>query len=265
MPPNYPDGFARAELAIDGGETIPVMFNPAEYTITKTNTWNFKQVQGKSLPPAEFGGGNPREIGLVLLLDVTLLGPGQSVRSVTDKLFQMMEVPSGRAAGGPRSAPPFITFRWGSVDTFKAACTSLTVTFQLFRPNGEPIRADVKMQLKQAEPASTASSSSANAPTTTAASPPTSAAGAAAAPGAVAAAAARAAGPPGGGSGNGAVPAQAVQGIHTVQDGDSLASIAHRAYGEAQRWRDVAEANGIDNPFHLPRGLPLTLPRPRAR
>ena len=30
---------------------IPVQFNPTEYTITKTNTWNFKEVQGQSLPP----------------------------------------------------------------------------------------------------------------------------------------------------------------------------------------------------------------------
>ena len=45
---------------------------------------------------------------------------------------------------------------------FKAACTSLTVAYQLFKPNGTPIRADVKLALTQAETASSASSSSAN-------------------------------------------------------------------------------------------------------
>ncbi len=60
MPPSYPPGFKKAELAIEGGETIPVLFNPTEYSITKTNTWNFKEVQGQSLPPPEFGGGAPR-------------------------------------------------------------------------------------------------------------------------------------------------------------------------------------------------------------
>ena len=48
--------------------------------------------------------------------------------------------------------------------------------------------------------------------------------------------------------------------MHTVQDGDSLPSIAQSAYGDVKRWRDIAEASGIDNPLHLPRGLPLTIP-----
>jgi hypothetical protein len=225
MPPNYPDGFKKAELAIDGGQAIQVLFNPTEYTITKTNTWNFKQVQGASLPPPEFGGGNPRELALSLLLDASLLEESQSVQSVTDALFKMMEVGDGQPAAGTRSSPPYVTFRWGAVDTFKAVCTSLTVAYQLFRPNGEPIRADVKLQLKQAEPASTASSSSANQgqnPTTR---------------------------------------ALAGAGVHVVQDGDSLPSIAYGAYGDATRWRAVAEANDIDDPLRLRRGTPLMIPR----
>src|SRR5205085_7354580 len=112
-------------------------------TITKTNTWNFKAVKGKSLPPASFGGGNPREVSLTLMLDVSLL-QGQSVLDITNKLFKMMDVPSGSGSGGASSAPSFVTFRWGAVDTFKAACTSLTVAYQPFRPNGEPIRPDAK-------------------------------------------------------------------------------------------------------------------------
>ena len=227
MPPNYPEGFARAELAIDGGETVQVLFNPAEYTITKTNTWNFKTVKGKSLPPASFGGGNPREVSLSLLLDVSLL-EGKSVLDITNKLFKMMDVPGGSGSGQSQSAPAFVTFRWGAVDTFKAACTSLTVAYQLFRPNGEPIRADVKMQLKQTGEASTASSGSANKgqnPTT---------------------------------RGTGSL------GMHVVQDGDTLPSIAYKAYGDATRWRLIAESNGVDNPFHLRRGMALTLPEAGA-
>ena len=156
MPPSYPPGFKKAELAIEGGETIPVLFNPTEYSITKTNTWNFKEVQGQSLPPPEFGGGAPRLLSLSLLLDASLLEGSQSVKDITDKLFKMMEVGDGQPAGGKRASPPKVTFRWGAVDTFLAVCTSLTVAYQLFEPNGVPIRADVKIDLKQAEPASTA-------------------------------------------------------------------------------------------------------------
>jgi hypothetical protein len=225
MPPSYPQGFKKAELAIDGGETIPVLFNPTEYTITKTNTWNFKEVQGQSLPPPEFGGGAPRQITLSLLLDNSLLEGSQTVKDITDKLFKMMEVDDGQPAGGTRASPPKVTFRWGAVDTFLAVCTSLTVAYQLFEPNGMPMRADVKLDLKQADQASTASSGSAQKGT------------------------------------NPTTRAMAGHGVHTVQDGDSLPSIAYRAYGDATRWRAIAEANGIDNPLHVRRGTPLVVPR----
>ncbi|MGH2948042.1 MAG: peptidoglycan-binding protein [Solirubrobacteraceae bacterium] len=228
MPPSYPNGFKKAELKIEDGETIKVLFNPTEYTITKTNTWNFKQVQGASLPPPEFGGGNPRELSLSLLLDSSLLTPGQSVKGVTDKLFKMMDVADGQPSGGTRSSPPFVTFRWGAVDTFKAVCTSLTVAFQLFKPNGDPIRADVKVQLKQAEQASTASSSSSN----TAQNPTTR--------------------------------AMAGRGMHMIRDGDTLPSIAYRTYGDATRWRVIAEANDVDDPLRLRRGRALMLPELEA-
>lgn len=225
MPPSYPSGFTKAELAIDGGETIPVLFNPTEYTITKSNNWTFDPVQGQSLPPPEFGGGQPREISLSLLLDNSLLDGSRTVKQISDKLFRMMEVGDGRPPGGTRSAPPFVTFRWGAVDTFKAVCTSLTVAYQLFEPNGEPIRASVQLQLKQAAQASTASAASANRPQ------------------------------------NPTTRAIAGQGVHTVCDGDSLPSIAYRAYGDATRWRVIAEANDVDDPLRLRRGTPLVLPR----
>src|SRR3712207_7617500 len=108
----------------------------------------------------------------------------------------MMEVPSGAAGGGANAVPPLVTFQWGEMIPFKAVCTSLTVAFQLFKPNGTPIRADVKLQLKQADQASTASSTSAGKSTN-----PTT----------------RSAGGPG---------------VHLVKDRDTLPALAHRNYGD---------------------------------
>jgi hypothetical protein len=213
-----PQGFQKASLEVEGQETIKCLFNPTEYTMTKSNQWTFKPTPGNPLPPAQFGGGNPRELTLNLMLDVSLLGPSQSVRAITDKLFRMMDPTSGGQGGAANSVPPFVTFRWGSVVTFKAVCKTLTVAFQVFHPNGEPIRADVRMTLAQAEVKKKGTN-----PTTRTTQPG--------------------------------------MGVHTVKDGDSLPSIAYKAYGDATRWRTVAEANGIDNPFHLRRGASLTLPR----
>ena len=220
-----PPQYTKAQLQIEGSAPFDVLFNPTEYSISKSNEWKYDKVKGNSLPEAQFGGGNPRELSLNLMLDASLLGKTQHIRGITDDLFKMMEVPGGSAGGSSTAAPPFITFTWGGETTFKSVCTSLTVAYKLFRPNGDPIRADVKMTLKQAAPASTASSTGANRGT------------------------------------NPTTRADAGHGVHRVKDGDSLPSIAYAAYGDPTRWRPIAEANGIDNPLSLRRGSELTIPR----
>ena len=220
-----PSQYTKAQLQIDGSAPFDVLFNPTEYSISKSNEWKFEKVTGTAFTPPAFGGGNPRELTLNLLLDASLLGKTQHVRGITDQLFRMMEVPGGSGGGSSSAAPPFITFTWGSETTFKSVCTSLTVAYKLFRPNGDPIRADVKMTLKQAEAASTASSTGANRGT------------------------------------NPTTRAKAGHGVHTVKDGDTLPSIAYEAYGDATVWRAIADANGVENPLHLRRGRALSLPR----
>jgi len=46
----------------------------------------------------------------------------------------------------------------------------------------------------------------------------------------------------------------------TVQQGDNLALIAAKEYGEPRRWRPIAVANGIDNPRLLRPGQQLVIP-----
>lgn len=214
-----PQNFEKAKLKIEGGDTIEVLFNPKEYSIAKTNTWSSEPIRGANVPPAEFGGGNPRQMTLNgLLLDQSLLGPGASVRGLCEKLFAMMETPSGSQAGSPSAVPPFLTFEWGATVSFKAVCESLTVAYKLFQPNGEPIRAEVNMNLKEAREAKPKAQN----PTTR---------------------------------------AEAGLGVHTLQDGETLQAVAYRVYGEASRWRTIAQVNGIDNPLHVRRGTRLMLPR----
>src|SRR5687767_12405486 len=192
-----PSQYTKAQLQIEGSAPFDVLFNPTEFSISKSNEWKYEKVTGTTFTPPSFGGGNPRELTLSLLLDASLLGKTQHVRGITDDLFKMMEVPGGSQGGSSQAAPPFITFTWGNETTFKAACTSLTVAYKLFRPNGDPIRADVKMTLKQAEPASTASSTGANRGT------------------------------------NPTTRANAGHGVHRVKDGDTLPSIAYEEIGRA--------------------------------
>jgi len=54
--------------------------------------------------------------------------------------------------------------------------------------------------------------------------------------------------------------ALAARDAHVVVAGDTLHSVAYRAYGDPGRWRSIADANGIDDPMRLRPGTRLLLP-----
>lgn len=146
-----PDNLAKAYLKIEGGEQIDCWFNPAEYTISKSNKWTVKPVVGEGLPTAEFGGGDAQKLTLELLFDDADRENGD-VRAITNSLFAAMAVDKAHASSKNSGRPPLIEFGWGSTTTFKAVCDSLSVQYLLFRPNGTPVRAKAKISLIQAEP-----------------------------------------------------------------------------------------------------------------
>jgi hypothetical protein len=217
-----PTGFKRAKLEIESGNALECWFNPSEYAITKANDWTLRPVVGASLPTPQFGGGNPRELALDLLFHAD---PDGDVTPATDALFNMMEVNRALSSGNRNQArPPTVTFGWGTYRSFKAICRRLEVQFTLFRPDGTPVRALAKLELVQVE-------KDARSPQA-APSPPQ----------------------------NPTTRATDRVGVHTIRDGDSLAAIAYRHYGDATQWRTIALANGIDDPLRLRRGRALTIP-----
>jgi hypothetical protein len=220
-------GFEQASLEIEGGGVIACWFNPKDYSITKANTWKVDPVVGTALPSAQFGGGQPRKLSLDLLFDSTD-SASLDVTAVTQQLFKAMEVQASLGSGTGKNSgrPPMITFSWGKTVSFKAVADSLSVQYTLFRSDGTPVRAQAKISLIQADKAMDKSSQKGSAkpqnPTTRAR--------------------------PGIGS-------------HTVQDGDSIQSIAYLHYRDPTRWRAIAQENGIDDPLHLKRGSVLSIPR----
>ncbi len=48
---------------------------------------------------------------------------------------------------------------------------------------------------------------------------------------------------------------------YTVQEGDSISSIALKAYGDINAWPRIAKANNLSNPENIEVGMVLTIPR----
>jgi nucleoid-associated protein YgaU len=66
--------------------------------------------------------------------------------------------------------------------------------------------------------------------------------------------------PPGGKKQNPTSGSRGAQAIVQLVDGDSLAAIAYREYGDATKWRAIAEANSIDDPLRIRPGTKLLVP-----
>jgi hypothetical protein len=218
-----PTGFQKARLDIEGGERLECWLNPTQYSIAKANDWTTRPVVGTSLPQAQFAGGHARELALELLFDAT---PDGDVSTATDQLFKIMEVDQSLAAGGSgnQARPPSITLSWGAFTSFKAVCRHLHVQFELFSPDGTPIRALAALTLVQVEKDARSGGGTpapAQNPTTRADRRVRS---------------------------------------HIIRDGDSLPLLAYAYLGDATRWREIALASGIDDPLRLERGRRLEIP-----
>jgi nucleoid-associated protein YgaU len=53
--------------------------------------------------------------------------------------------------------------------------------------------------------------------------------------------------------------------VRNIVEGETLSKLAHEYLGDPGAWRDIAEANGIDDPINLLPGLRIVIPSDRKR
>jgi hypothetical protein len=203
------------------GEAVDFMFNPTEYSISKSNTWNIpKANKGGNVGPLEFGGGEPRSLQVELFFDTYMSGKG-NLRKQANQLFNFMMVDSAlKGKNSKMGHPPKCRLIWGrdTKNHFDCYITSCAVKFTMFNQDGQPIRATATLQLKETR------DPKALLPTN-----PTSL------------------GDPG-------------RRVWVVSEGDRLDWVAYQEYGDAREWRRIAEANRLDNPLALRPGMVLSIP-----
>jgi Contractile injection system tube protein len=143
-------GPEKAYLLTEKGERIRCLFNPAELTITKANTWNAGESKGRNAPELRFQGGQPGTLTLSLTLDTT--DSGTDVTTHTDALLDLMKVDPALAGSDRqrnKARPPWVEFHWGKLHSFRAIIERLQVKFTYFASSGMPLRAKAELSLKQ--------------------------------------------------------------------------------------------------------------------
>lgn len=205
-----------------GAKVIDCLFNPTDYSFSKSNEWSEDKASGQDLPIAHFQGGGATSMTVSLLFDTYTLdhgnGPPKDVREYTEKVFGLMKVdPKLKDSKTKKSRPPIVSFRWGKTWSFKAVIKSISQKFTLFTADGTPVRATLQLTLQQVQQDGTYPPQN-----------PTSVA--------------------------------EVERVHVVGPGETLDGIAFTVYGDPMRWREIAEYNNLENPMRLQPGQKLAIP-----
>jgi len=203
-----------------GGE-IECQFNPSSLEISKENSWEGEKNPNWNSPFLRFAGGEAATYSLSLFFDSYSEDPPKDVREYTNRLLQL----TLRGAGNsifkvPYAYPPFVKFVWGNISLFTAIVTKVKISFTLFTPDGTPIRAKADVNFSQNDILLS----------------------------------------------DDLIPMQNpssrtdARKTRIVHSGERLDLIAHEEYRDARHWRTLAEANNLDDPFHLTDGQILVIP-----
>lgn len=143
---------AKAEIRTETGQVIPCLFNPAEISVQKANSWQAGEAKGGNAPPLRFQGGQSATVALTLELDTSTTGEDVTVH--TTKLLALLKVdPSlpGSDQATNAARPPWVQLHWGPTHTFKAVVDRLSLRYTYFAATGTPLRAKAELTLKQWE------------------------------------------------------------------------------------------------------------------
>jgi hypothetical protein len=123
-----------------GAQPIPVLFNPTNYSLDKTNTLTETRSQGSSSPITSFSQGNARVLSLELFCDTYELR--LDVRTFTDEIYRLLAIDPGE------HRPPLCRFVWGKF-VFRCMVERVAGRFTLFLPDGTPVRATLTVTFKE--------------------------------------------------------------------------------------------------------------------
>jgi Contractile injection system tube protein/LysM domain len=213
------------------GDSFPVMYNPEELRFEQGNNFAEVGIPGLNAPPLQYVRGKARVLTMELFFDT--YETGQDVRSFTAPIVQLLD------RQPPAMAPPVLLFSLGRVQ-FPCVLVDAGQRYTMFLRDGTPVRSTMSVRLQEYVEVDLEIQQG-----LFFGSPTVSAAVNAAAGGA----------------------AQAISAVLTgaatvylVRGGDTLSGIAAAYLGDAGRWREIATANKIDNPFDLPPGTSLVIP-----
>lgn len=127
--------------------TIPVLFNPSEYNISRSVNYAKLDIPGTDSPIMQFINGGETSLKLTLHFDTQ----NDYIRKTSDDVrVYMQPIMNALWIEGKLHAPPEAAFSWGGC-FFKGIITDAQQSFTMFLPNGIPVRARLELTFKSNE------------------------------------------------------------------------------------------------------------------
>jgi nucleoid-associated protein YgaU len=207
----------KAYIEILGGEhrgdRVPVLFNPAEYSIERANAYKATPVPGLGSPLIQFINGDAATLSMDLFIDDytdgpdiaepkgAMAGPPMTAAARIQRIVALLDIDAELHAPAP------LRFVWASL-RFDAVLEKVGRKVTLFHPSGQPARATLSVSFKEFRPLT------------------------------------RQLDQPRRESADKTKRRQ-------IGGGDTIWSIADREYGEVRGWRHIAKASEVDDPRQL--------------
>lgn len=112
---------------------IKVLFNPPEYTLSKSNEFANINIPGLESPLLQFTRGGLQTLTVDLFFDT--YEKNEDVRNYTNDVVALMEIDEDL------HAPPVCQFTWGKGVSFTSVVTQISKKFTMFNAEGIPVRA----------------------------------------------------------------------------------------------------------------------------
>jgi contractile injection system tube protein len=129
------------------GTTWSALFNPSEYSLTRSNNYSQTQSQNASKPSTAFAGGNPDQLSIAFFFDGTgVAGPAGPVTQIVKQFLDLLRY------DGSNHKPLYMRVVWGGPSgglDFPCFLKSATAAYTLFNREGEPLRVRINASFEE--------------------------------------------------------------------------------------------------------------------
>jgi len=139
----------RAELvSTDNATRLPFHYNPETLNVVKTAEWSKPKTPGpKEFARPEFVGAAGRTLTLTILLDA-VDDPSRDVQAAVDQLLAWTTA-TDSSWRQHKTQPSLLRLHWGGTQYFPGYLSKVDVTYSLFSPEGQKLRAKVLLTMEE--------------------------------------------------------------------------------------------------------------------